>query len=89
MSRVMLVVYEAEIYQDGRMFSVPEHVAKALGLQDEIDVVIRTSTGQLVLADRLKMTSGPELYVKSDRLQKSGLDAKDSIVVEASKPRNI
>lgn len=89
MSRVMLVVYEAEIYQDGRMFSVPEHVANSLGLRDEIDVVIRTSTGQLVFADRLKMTSGAELYVKSDRLQKSGLKANDSIIVEASRPKTI
>ena len=89
MSRVMLVVYEAEIYQDGRMFSVPAHVASSLGLRDEIDVVVRTSAGQLLFADRLKMTSGPELYVASDRLYKSGLKAKDSIIVEASKPRMI
>jgi hypothetical protein len=87
MTRVIVVVYEAEIYQDGRMFSVPRDVAKSLNLQDEIDVVIRTRNGRrLVLAERLKMTSGAELYVTSDRLQKFGLKPKDSIIIEASKP---
>ena len=89
MSRVILVVYETEIYQDGRMFSVPVHVASSLGLGDEIDVVVRNGAGQFLFADRLKMTSGTELYVTSDRLHKSGINAKDPIIVEASKPKTI
>jgi len=81
-----VVIYEAEIYKDGRMFSVPPNVKKSLG--DDLDFVIRTKAGQFLLAVRLRTQSGPELYVTCDQLEKSGLKPKDSIIVEASKPGN-
>ncbi len=95
--KVVLIVYETEIHDDGRKFFIPEHVADSLGLwclrdktrPQEIDVVIRTTERQLVLADRFKMTSGTEIYVADDRLRKFGLQPKDSIIVEVSAPNAI
>jgi hypothetical protein len=93
--KVRLVTYQPEIYDNGRMFSVPDSVAHCLGLwwsgdhnkPLEIDVVVRSAeTGKLVLADHLRMTSGTELYVTYDRLRNFGLKSKDSIIVEASAP---
>jgi len=97
MTRIIVVIYETQIYESGRGFYVPDHVAESLGLwssrdktkPQKIDVVVRTAKdGQLVLADTLKMTSGTELYVTDDRLHDFGLKPKDSIIVEASTPRS-